>query len=257
MKSMLKNIPVLKSVMAVCLTAGVSGLIGFTEHKQSGKVVGKVLVNIDYQYDNYFVGKEEVMALMSPDGHLPLSGMKLEEVNLKALEQRIKAHKFVEDAQVFRDYKGNLMVEVKQCRPLARVIRTEGSHAYIGEKGNTLAISDKFAARVLLIDGPFSEKLLTSGFLMSEEGRPYFELVKIIDADKFWKAQIAQLSLNRNGEIRIHSQVGSQVIDFGKPENVEGKLKKLRIFYKEILPSKGWNHYAYVNLKYKDQIICE
>jgi cell division protein FtsQ len=52
-------------------------------------------------------------------------------------------------------------------------------------------------------------------------------------------------------------QVGGQLIEFGKPENLELKFKKLRIFYKEILPEKGWNAYERVNLEYEGQIIAE
>ena len=52
-------------------------------------------------------------------------------------------------------------------------------------------------------------------------------------------------------------QVGGQLIEFGKPENLESKFKKLMIFYKEILPKHGWNAYERVNLEYEGQIIAE
>ena len=29
------------------------------------------------------------------------------------------------------------------------------------------------------------------------------------------------------------------------------------LFYKVILPTKGWNYYESVNLKYKNQIVCD
>ena len=37
---------------------------------------------------------------------------------------------------------------------------------------------------------------------------------------------------------------------------MEIKFKKLELFYKNILPTKGWNYYESVNLKFKNQIVC-
>jgi cell division protein FtsQ len=36
------------------------------------------------------------------------------------------------------------------------------------------------------------------------------------------------------------------LIDFGKPVDIEEKFRNLKIFYKEILPTKGWNSYESV-----------
>jgi cell division protein FtsQ len=39
--------------------------------------------------------------------------------------------------------------------------------------------------------------------------------------------------------------------------DIEAKFKKIKIFYKEILPAKGWDTYRKVSVKYRNQIICE
>jgi cell division protein FtsQ len=83
------------------------------------------------------------------------------------------------------------------------------------------------------------------------------EMLMIIREDDFWRAQIAQLDIDRKSRINLFPQVGGQTIEFGKPENLEVKFKKLRIFYKEILPRQGWNTYERVNLEYEGQIIAE
>jgi cell division protein FtsQ len=82
-------------------------------------------------------------------------------------------------------------------------------------------------------------------------------MLRIIHEDEFLHAQIAELDIDSKGKITIYPQVGGQLIEFGKPENLEVKFKKLRIFYKEILPMRGWNTYKRVNLEYEGQIIAE
>ena len=63
--------------------------------------------------------------------------------------------------------------------------------------------------------------------------------------------------IDRHGDIILYPQVTRQLIEFGKAEHFEEKFRKLRYFYTKILPSKGWNHYARVNVEFEHQIICE
>jgi cell division protein FtsQ len=83
------------------------------------------------------------------------------------------------------------------------------------------------------------------------------DVLEFIYKDEFWKAQITEIEIQRNGDLILYTQVSRQYVEFGKPEIVENKFARLKIFYKDILPRKGWNVYERVNLKFKDQIICE
>jgi cell division protein FtsQ len=82
-------------------------------------------------------------------------------------------------------------------------------------------------------------------------------MLKVIQEDSFWHAQIAQLDIDSKGRISILPQIGNQTIEFGQAESLEIKLKKLKIFYKEILPQMGWNKYKRVSLEYEGQIVAE
>ena len=75
--------------------------------------------------------------------------------------------------------------------------------------------------------------------------------------DEFWRAQIALIDFDRKGRIFIQPQIGNQSIEFGAIENLNDKLKKLRIVYKQILPQMGWNKYTRISLEYEGQIVAE
>jgi len=83
------------------------------------------------------------------------------------------------------------------------------------------------------------------------------ELLAFIAEDEFWEAQIAQLDMNAKGKITFYTQVGGEEVEFGYAENIENKFNKLMIYYKDILPAKGWNTYKRVNLEYENQIVAE
>ena len=253
----LKKFKIRKSVTIAILFVGMISLISFVEKKQEGKVYKDIKVAVDNEFENYFIDEEEIIRLITLNNSENIIGRKYEDINLKLLEQRIKSHKFVESAQVYKDLQGNLLAEIKQCRPIARIIQTDGPDAYIGNKGSTLNTSEKYTARVVILNGPFASIIVKPNYLFSKEGKRYLEFLKLIDNDNFLKAQIAQIFIERNGEIKLFPQVGDEIIEIGLPDDLNDKFFRLKIFYKKIIPQKGWNTYDLVNLKYKDQIICE
>ncbi len=254
---MFKKLKIKKGIIYSCLGGILLVLLGFVANKQGEKRVKNVVITIDHSGNNYFVEESNVMDLMTLNGTDPIVDKKYRYLDLKEVEMRIKFFKFVSDAQVSKDHKGNLNVLVKQKRPIARVIYPNGVHAYIGSDGTTLSTAENFTSRVIIVDGDFAQKLMAEDFLYSKEGEGYFNLLKIVDEDKFWKAQLAQISIDRSGEVTLYPQVGRQTIYLGKPKELDMKFRNLGLFYKKIVPVKGWNTYQTVNLKYKNQLICE
>jgi cell division protein FtsQ len=120
-----------------------------------------------------------------------------------------------------------------------------------------MSVSENYTSRVVLVSGLFVKQLLESEDLnRTEEGTKLLTMIKFIKENDFWHAQVAQLDIDVTGEITLYPQVTGQLVDFGKPDDIEVKFKKLMIFYKEILPTRGWNRYERVNVAYEGQIIA-
>jgi cell division protein FtsQ len=231
--------------------------IAFSERKQGSVAVKDIIIKVENSNENQFIDEEDVIDLMQLEKE-NLKGAALDNLNLKEIEKRIKENRFVQDAELYSDLKGNLIVKAILRRPIARIVRNDGPDGYIAEDGTIMPVSDKFTTRVVLLSGPFSRLLLQEENLnKSIEGKQLLEMLAIIRADEFWRAQIAQLDIDNQVRVNMFPQVGGQTIEFGKPENLELKFKKLRIFYKEILPQQGWNAYERINLEYEGQIIAE
>lgn len=231
--------------------------IAFSERKQESVAVKDIIIKVENANENQFIDEHDIVDLMQLSTE-NLKGAALDNLNLKEIEKRIKTNRFVRDAELYSDLKGNLIVKAILRRPIARIVRNDGPDGYIAEDGTVMPVSDKFTTRVVLLSGSFSRLLLQSENLnKSIEGKQLMEMLAIIREDEFWRAQIAQLDIDNHVRVSMFPQVGGQTIEFGKPENLELKFKKLRIFYKEILPQQGWNTYERVNLEYEGQIIAE
>ncbi len=243
------------TVFSVLLLIVMGGLIGFVQKRQEARLCSHVTIGIDNEYNNFFIDQSDVKALLTKDDTAPVEGTKNEEISLKALELRIKSHKFVKDAQVHRDLAGNLVVDIKQNRPVARLILSDEDR-YIDQKGSFLPLSDRYTARVLpvIAEGGL---VLSQEFLSSEKSRPYLDVLNYIDTHDFWKAQLAEMHILPDGKLYFIPQIGDHKIEFGLPENVEVKLNKLMVFYKEVAPNMGWEKYQRINLEFENQIVCE
>lgn len=232
-------------------------LIGFTERQQVDVAVQEIQIKIENIENNHFMDEGDVMDLMQINQEA-LKGASLSKVSMKEIEKRIKQDRFVKEAQLYSDLKGNLVVKVELRRPIARMVRNDGPDGYIAEDGTIMPVSEKFSARVVLLSGLYVRNLLQQENLnATEEGKQLMNMINFIREDDLWKAQIAQLDMDSKGRITLFPQVGDEMVEFGTPENAQVKFKKLRIFYKEILPTKGWSKYKRVNLEYEGQIIAE
>src|SRR5690606_41315671 len=66
-----------------------------------------------------------IFALMNVDAQ-NLRGAKTAEMNLRAIETKIKKDPFIAEADLYADLKGNLVASVALRRPIARIIRNDG-----------------------------------------------------------------------------------------------------------------------------------
>ena len=246
--------PVLLTVLGITTTML---LIGFGNKGNDRNVCNKVVITINNQLNNHFIDDNDIMNMITNGYTEVIEGALYRDINVRSLENRVRNNSYVQEAEVYRDLKGNLLVNVVLRRPIARVVQEDGPDAYIAEDGAILPVSDKFSSRVLLISGSASKEIGSLDNIYNTDYSQLFELINHINVDNFWKAQIAQVVIQDNGEIKLLPQVTKQYIEFGDLNHIENKFSRLKIFYKEILPRKGWNTYSRVNVKYKNQIICE
>lgn len=246
-----------REVKIVSVLLILSALIAFTERMKGEVTVTAIQIALENVHENHYLDEKDIMKLMRLDVD-NLKGASLSKLNFSEIEHRIRQNPFVSDAELYSDLKGNLTVTVSLRRPIARIVQNLGPDAYIGEDGTIMPVSDKFSSRVVLISGDFVPKLVSLDNIHErEEGRQLMMLLDAIREDLFWNAQIAQIDFDGKGRAILFPQVGDETIEFGKAEDLETKFKKLKIFYKEIIPRVGWNKYNRINVEYEGQVVAE
>lgn len=253
----LQGIRLKKGYQLIIMSAAFIALLGFAEKKQQFRKCSDISISIDNQYDNYFVVEEDVLKLMTQKDRDLLKGSVLGDIDLKLLEKSIETHQFVDKAEVSYNLGGELSVNIIQKKPIARVSQRGANDFYIGSKGEVLPVSERFTARVMLVDGPFVKQYYKQEWMQNDTLQDYIDFIQYVENHDFYKSLIAQIIVDQEGNINIYPQVGRQQIEFGRPRLMEHRFKKLKIFYKQILPGKGWDTYQKASLKYENQIICQ
>jgi cell division protein FtsQ len=233
-------------------------LWSFAGKRQRSKVVNHIDIQIENEAENHFVDVEEIEDAISKGKNNMVFMRWYDSVSLAKLEQKIQKIDFVKKAQVSHDLAGNLKVYVSLVKPIARLI-SGGSDLdrYIGSEGELLPTSEKYASKVITIDGPGSRKMAYNGFQKDSTCQRILSLINYINEDPFWKAQLTHIYISEKSEFTFYPQVGNQEIEFGPATDFRQKFEKLQAFYHKIIPAKGWNTYRKVSVKFKNQIVCQ
>ena len=152
------------------------------------------------------------------------------------------------------DLKGKVSVEIEPRNPIARLFWNNGKSIYLDEDGGWMPLSDKYTARVIVINGnlPDSRGDENSDKTWNE----LFILVQTIRSDAFLRAQVEQIYRNLKGDLILFPRVGKHSILLGNTQNLDRKFDKLKLFYKEGLSKVDWNKYKQIDLRYKNQVVC-
>ena len=70
-------------------------------------------------------------------------------------------------------------------------------------------------------------------------------------------AMVEQVDITAQRMFEMIPKIGNQLIVFGDASDVEAKLQKLKLFYKEIMIKAGWNNYSVINVQYKNQVVAK
>ena len=230
-------------------------LISFRALRLSERKVSRIEIEIMNNQDFYLIDQFEIQALLDKEQSVVL-GTNFDQVDIKLLERQVEENPFVAEIDIFMSVTGVLGAKVSQAQPIGRLMSSRGPDQYIDVTGKLLPMNTDYTARVPLIS--FAEyPQWESNLGENDLGKQLMEFLIFINKDELWKAQIAQLVVSEENELTLWPQMTKQLILFGPADEIEEKFKKLKLFYKEVLPKKGWNTYSSINLKYKNQIVCK
>ncbi len=245
-----------RTAKLVGLLLFVVGGIVLAEYQYRNIDCKQVKIKLEEDVENVFLTEENIIHnirdLYNDD---ELKG-KLIHIDAERMESKLKNNIFVKDAEILKTHKGQLLVSLSQEVPVFRLM-TEKQSCYISEGLVRLPLSAEHSARLMMVRCKDSDSLFVKNPKNSRFEKKFLSLVAYINQDEFLKAQLCAAWIDVNKELTFYPQVTSSIIAFGKNENYKDKFERIKIFYNQILPRKGWNSYKKVSVKFNNQIVCE
>jgi cell division protein FtsQ len=263
---MLKRILNISAWVAAC--AALVFLLAFTNNQRHAALCSAVKINITRtNVDNRFLDST-VITQQFADKRIALQGASLSKLNVAELEDILKQRADVQSAQVFTTLDGKVTMNVKERKPILRVITYDGDSYYIDDEGELMPLSDRYTAHVPIASGLITEKYSAfysfgiKGIEADEKLKKtsvlddLYNMAKFIGTDSLWNAQIDQLYVTKGNEISMVPKIGNGLIVFGTTDDMNNKFVKLRAFYKHAVNVGTLNAYQTINLKFKNQVVC-
>lgn len=182
-----------------------------------------------------------------------LVGEQLDKIELSEVEKQLREMPQIKSCEMHIDFRGTLTIEIEPQVPIARVLRDNAPDAYVSKEGIFFPTSPNYSARVMLLSGDFFENKKT---MTDDKSINLLSFLNFVEDNELWKAQFTQISVNRQGWMDIVPLLGDHLIEFGKAEDVEAKLRRLKVFYKQIYPVKEWGNFSKVSVAYANQVVC-
>ncbi len=174
--------------------------------------------------------------------------------NLRQVEQKIKSHVWIRDVQLYFDNQDVLHVNIQEKVPLARLFTVSGGSCYMDEEGNLMPLSLQKSIKLPVFTG-LSDSLFAARpdtVLLQQ----VFAMATCLSRDSFWVSQVAQIDRTAPRQWELIPVVGDHIVKLGDLTDADAKLRRLLIFYQQVLSKTGLGRYRMIDVRYNGQVIA-
>lgn len=175
-----------------------------------------------------------------------ITSRKRMDLDINELENRLRSSDKVESVNVAILNNGTLAIDVVPMTPVARVF-SGGESYYINAQGKRISADPRFHIDVPVVVGSFNEAQPPTRLL---------PLLGHIASRPELDALVSTVRQQRNGDIIIVPHIRGHVINFGDTSMVDDKFDRLREFYRQVMPVKGWETYDTLSVKWRGRIVA-
>lgn len=235
-------------------------MTAFNKPDRDNMVCKKVNIYIQDETTNGFITKDEIRQRLIKQGIYP-EHKKLDEVNTRDIEDRLKRSPFIKNAECYKTEDGHVWIKLTQRLPTIHVMAANGDDYYLDDSHRIMPNSH-YTSNLIIATGNI-DKWFAKNYLSY--------LIETINANELWRNQVEQINVLPDKGIELVPRVGNHIIYIGQlPETkyiaqreklvtdyVKSKMDRLEKFYRYGLSQAGWNKYSYINVEFDNQIICK
>ena len=229
------------AVLAVALTVG----IFWAREKSRGELCTSVDVEVVNADSTSFVTPQGVLTDLKGQG-IKLVGKHMGDINASDIEEALKVSPYLENADIVKCQDGKVLIRVSQLVPVVRVFDGEDSY-YMNRAGKRMAATTYYHCDVPVVQGHFTRKYPATRLL---------PLIDYVENDSLLRSLVTMYQVRDTNNIIIVPELSGHVVNIGNADGFENKFDKLKQFYTQVMPKRGWNTYDTISVKWNHQIVA-
>ena len=242
---MFKKIVSILSVLLLALYLAYS-VAAMTDRHEDTRLCLGVDLHISDSLHFDLIDEDMILTVLQEHSVDP-TGLPLDDINLEMLESILLQHPLVGKVQCYKTGGDKLRINIWSRVPLVRVMNNRGQDYYVDSRGEILT------QHSLAVQLPVATGYIDKSFASVE----LLQVVNAIDRSEFWKAQVEQINVTKEGQIELVPRVGEHLLILGTAQDIDNKLERLMNFYKNGLDNVGWNKYSSISVAYDNQVVCK
>ena len=227
--------------MAVALTAGIL----WARYKSQGETCTSVEVQVINADSTSFVTPKGVLSDLEHQG-LKFVGKRMADIQASDVEKMLNQSPYLEFADIVKCQDGRILIQVSQLTPVLRVFDGEKSY-YVNRAGKRMDASVYYHSDVPVVQGHFTRKYPVTRLL---------PLIDYVSSDSLLNSLVTMYQVRDSNNIIIVPQISGHVINMGNADDFVNKFAKLRLFYREVMPKRGWNAFDTISVKWDHQVVA-
>ena len=242
---MVKGRTILKWACLVLLTAYSVWAVVWAHAEASRHVCRTIDVTVDARPPLDSITRHGVFdVLKSYPGKI--LGLPIDQVDTRKIEKYLGSLNTFETVNCMVSGSGTLMVHVTPMVPVMRVFFGDKSY-YINKNGKHITSNAEFYNDVPVVSGKFTHDFQPIHVL---------PLIRFIEHDPMMRDLTSMIVADNSQNLLVVPKVTGHVVNFGDTTRLPQKRDALSLFYRKVMPHKGWDQYDTISVKFHGLIVA-
>ncbi len=236
----------IKCLLSIALFAYLLTAVVVSRHVVAATPFNGIDICVNDTLNTGFITADDVNKIIG-DPMKKLDTLKRGEINTLVIEKKLDACDNIESSRVVILANGVLRIDVTPMIPVARVFPAGKQSYYVNAAGKRITARPDNNIDVPIISGKIPDVAAV---------KPLLPMLAKLKNDPAAEAWASQIDINRRGDITIIPAVLGHIVVFGDTADFQSKIDRLKTFYREVMPVKGWNYYDTISVKWGGRIVA-
>ncbi len=239
---------IIRTLILVVLAGLLAGGILWARWRANADLCSDVVVEIMNRESSTFVTPDSIKSELKRL-NINLVGRKMSDINTHELESKLSESAYFDKVECIKGQgaKGQVIqIRAKQIVPVMRVF-DGGTSYYVSRTGKRMVAINRYHADVPVVQGHFYKTFTPLKML---------PLIDYVERDSLLKSLVSMYTFRDSNNVMIVPTISGHIVNLGDVNNYENKFKKLLLFYRKVMPEKGWMTYDTISVKWNYQVVA-